>query len=184
MRGRRPAPSVDDMPTASSDTRSTGRERVDVTVTTRFGFPLDAGYDYIADVRRWPEYWPGLVSVAPGARWSQPGDTVDLTLKLLGRPRELELTLTRIVPYELIAYTSIQRGLPAASHERQFAAAPGGFDYRFLVGFEPRPGLHAPLDRLLLPRAVERAGRRTVETLERRFAERRDLPAHDARSSR
>lgn len=140
-------------------------------ISRRFAFPLHDGYDYITDVARWPEYWPGLIRVAPGSRWAQPGDRARLTMKLLGRPTQLEMTLSRIEPYRLIEYTSLQPGLPAARHERHFTEASEGFDYRIVIELEPRGGLRGGFDRLAVGRAVERAGRRTVENLEQRFAE-------------
>jgi uncharacterized protein YndB with AHSA1/START domain len=140
-------------------------------ISRRFAFPLHDGYDYITDIARWPEYWPGLISVAPGSHWARPGDSARLTMKLLGRPTALEMTLSRIEPYRLIEYTSLQPGLPAARHERHFAEAVEGFDYRIVIELEPRSGLRGVVDRLAVGRAVERAARRTVENLELRFAE-------------
>ena len=144
---------------------------VTITVSTRFTFPLRDGYDYITDLRCWPQYWPNLMRVAPGSRWSQPGDTAWLTLKLLGRPTELAMTLSRVVPYRLVEYTSVQSGLPAATHERHFAEDPAGFAYRIVVDLEPRSGIWRPYDRLVVPRAVKRVAEQTVRNLERRFAE-------------
>lgn len=61
-----------------------------LAISRHFAFPLRLGYDYITDLGRWPEYWPGLIRVEPGSRWSQPGDTARLTLRLLGvRPEEV-----------------------------------------------------------------------------------------------
>jgi hypothetical protein len=142
-----------------------------VAVSRRFAFPLREGYDYITDPARWPEYWPNLIGVAPDSRWSQPGDVARLTVKLLGRRTELEMTLSRIEPCRLVEYTSVQHNLPAAKHERHFAAAPAGFSYRIAVHFEPRSGLRRPLDGFVIARAVERAARQTVDNLERRFAD-------------
>ena len=85
---------------------------VRIAVDRQYGIPLRDGYDYITDPERWPEYWPNLIRVAPGARWSAPGDVARLTMKLLGRATELEMTLARIEPYRLVEYTSRQRGLP------------------------------------------------------------------------
>ena len=140
-------------------------------ISRRFAFPLHDGYDYITDIARWPEYWPGLIRVAPGSRWARSGDRARLTVKLLGRPAELDMTLSRVEPYRLIEYTSLQPGLPAATHERHFAAAGEGFDYRIVIDLEPRRGLHRVFDRLAVRRAVDRAARQTVENLEQRFAE-------------
>jgi len=147
---------------------------VRVTAGRHFDFPLDAGFDYITDLRHWPEYWPNLIRLAPESRWSEPGDTARLTLKLAGRPTELEMTLERIVPNRLVEYSSIQRGLPAARHERHFAGEREGFGYRIVVELEPRAGVRWPFDRLVVPRVVERTARQTLDNLERRFAE---LPA-------
>jgi Polyketide cyclase / dehydrase and lipid transport len=146
-------------------------EPLRVSIARRFAFPLDDGYEYITNLERWPEYWPGLIGLDPASRWSQPGDTARLTLRLLGRPTELVMTLSRIIPYRLVEYTSEQRGLPPASHERHFAEDRAGFTYRIAVELEPRSGLRRPFDRLVVPRAVERAARATLDNLERRFAE-------------
>ena len=103
---------------------------VRVELSHRFATPLQSGFDYITDIDNWPEYWPGLVRVAPGSRWATPGDTATLAMRLLGREVELVLTLRELEPYKVVAYTSVQEGLPEARHERHFAAAAGGFDYR------------------------------------------------------
>ena len=137
-----------------------------VELAHRFATPLEPGFDYITDIDNWPDYWPGLVRIEPGSRWASPGDTAALVLRLLGREVELALTLTGLEPRRLVTYTSVQKGLPDARHERHFAAADGGFDYRIVVEYEPRSGLRGLLDRLVLRRAVARAMRRTVANLE------------------
>ena len=154
----------------------TARSVPSMTVSRRFAFPLREGYEFITDPACWPQYWPNLISVAPESRWSEPGDSARLTLKLLGRPTELVMTLSRIEPYRLVEYSSVQQGLPAASHQRLFAEAEGGFDYRIVVELERRSGLCRPFDRVIVARAVERVARQTVENLERRFAELRRTP--------
>jgi Polyketide cyclase / dehydrase and lipid transport len=150
---------------------SPAAEPLRVSIARRFAFPLNDGYDYITSLERWPEYWPNLIGLDPESRWSQPGDIARLTLRLLGRPTELVMTLSRIIPYRLVEYTSEQRGLPPATHERHFAEDGAGFAYRIVVELEPRSGLRQPFDRLVVRRAVERAARATLDNLERRFAE-------------
>jgi hypothetical protein len=102
-----------------------------------------------------------------------------VTLRLLGRPTELAMTLSRIEPYRLIEYTSLQRGLPAARHERHFAGDRAGFSYRIVIELQPRNGVRAAFDRLIVRRAVERAARQTADNLERRFAELTQRSLHD-----
>jgi len=138
-------------------------------VSRWFAFPLRHGFDYISDIDCWPDYWPNLVRVAPNSRWAQAGDRAAVTLKLLGRATELEMTLSRIEPYRLIEYTSVQRALPAAWHERHFAENRTGFDYR-IVADHGRP----------------RARTRRRQLRRRRLAVRRDAVsrhASDASSS-
>ena len=146
---------------------------VRIEVNQRFGVSLRQGFDYITDPVNWPEYWPDLVRIEPGSRWQEPGDQARLVLRLLGRPVELIMTLRRIAPYRAVEYTSVQRGLPDAQHERYFEEANGELAYRIVVSFYPRPGWRSVFDRLLVRRAIARAARTTVANLDRRFREAR-----------
>ena len=139
-------------------------------VTHRFAIPLRDGFDYIAEPRNWPEYWPGLLRVRPGSLWRAPGDHSRVVMRLLGRNVELEMTLRTFDRYRLVEYTSTQTGLPNARHERGFSAAGDGFEYHLVVEFEPRAGLRGAFDRQLVRRQVERTMQRTVTNLERVFA--------------
>jgi hypothetical protein len=138
-------------------------------LTRAFPVPLREGFDYIVDPGNWPAYCPGLIRVQPGARWREPGDRTGVVMRLLGRPVELEMTLRVFDAYRLLEYDSVQRGLPEVRHERGFAAAGEGFEYRLAVEFEPRAGLRGAIDRRLVRRAVERALRRTLANLETQF---------------
>ena len=141
-------------------------------LTQRFPVPLHDGFDYIVDPGNWPAYWPDLIRVQPGSRWQAPGDRARVVMRLLGRPVELEMTLRAFDPYRLVEYDSVQRGLPDVRHERGFAAAGDGFEYRLAVEFEPRAGLRGAFDRRLVRRGVERALRRTLANLETQFSDR------------
>jgi hypothetical protein len=140
-----------------------------VELTHHFASPLRDGFDYITEPRNWPEYWPGLIRVEPGSRWQAPGDRARVTMRLLGRAVALEMTLRTFAPCELVEYTSVQRGLPDARHERAFSAAGDGFDYRLAVEFVPRASLRGVLDRVVLRRAIERTLQRTVANLDGRL---------------
>ena len=140
-----------------------------VELTHRFAVPLRDGFDYIVDPRNWPEYWPGLIRVDPASRWQAPGDRARVVMRLLGRRVELEMTLRTFDPYRLVEYTSVQRGLPDARHERGFTDAGDRFDYRLAVEFDPRAGARGVVDRRLVRRAVARTLQRTVGNLEERL---------------
>jgi hypothetical protein len=114
----------------------------------------------------WPTFWPGYVRLEEGSRWGAAGDTARLVTRLLGRERELTMTVTTFEPNRLVTHTSTQPGLPDARHERHFEAEDGGFRYRLVVEYEPRSGLAGVVDRTLLPRGIRRAFRQTFAALE------------------
>jgi hypothetical protein len=146
---------------------------VRIAARRRFDIPLREGFDYVTDPGNWPQFWPDLVRLEPGSRWRAPGDRARLVLRLLGRPVELELTLRRLDPCRAVHYTSVQRGLPDAQHERHFADAGGGLAYQIVVSYQPRPGWRGLVDRHVVRRGVERAARKTLDNLDRRFSEAR-----------
>jgi hypothetical protein len=133
----------------------------------RFQVPVERGFAFITDLANWPTYWPGYVRLVPGSHWGAAGDTARLVTRLLGRERELVMTITTFEPNRLVAYRSTQDGLPDATHERVFTPVGDGFDYRLVVEYEPRPGLRGLFDRFALPRAIRRAFRATFRDLAR-----------------
>lgn len=130
-----------------------------------FGVTVEEGFAFITDPANWPRYWPGLVRVEQGSRWSEPGDQARVVTRLLGREVELHMTLRRFEPNRLVEYESRQRGLPDARHERHFATADGGFRYRLVVEYEPRSGLRGLYDRMLVRRGIERVLDETIANL-------------------
>jgi Polyketide cyclase / dehydrase and lipid transport len=132
-----------------------------------FGVSVEEGFAFVTDVANWPRYWPGLVRVESGSRWSEPGDEARVVTRLMGREVELHMTLRTFEPNTLVEYDSRQAGLPDARHERHFTPTDGGFRYRLVVDYEPRSGLRGGYDRVLVRRGIERALRETTENLER-----------------
>ena len=142
-----------------------------VEASHHYDVPVERGFAFVTDIANWPRFWPGYVRLEDDARWGSVGDTVRLVTRLLGRERVLTMRITAFEPNRLVTYTSTQPGLPDASHERHFEPLGGGFEYRLVVEYEPRPGIAGLFDRLLLPRGIERAFRRTFAALERDFSE-------------
>jgi Polyketide cyclase / dehydrase and lipid transport len=133
--------------------------------------PRDRAFAYITDPRNRPDYWPDLVAVEdPGqSRWRDPGDTMRLRMRLLGRETTLLMTLDRLEPGSLVTYGSVQPGLPDARHERHFEPSAGGFTYRLVVTYAARPGPAGWLDRTVVRRGIDRALRRTLDNLDGRL---------------
>jgi uncharacterized protein YndB with AHSA1/START domain len=143
---------------------------VRIEMQRRFPVSIEEGFDYITDPARWPEYWPRFVRLDPSSRWRSPGDRARITLRMLGRDVELDMTLGRIEPRRLVEYTSEQRGLPGARHSRSFEDADGELDYRVAVEYSPRPGWRGVLDRTVVRRAIARSVDETMANLGRLFA--------------
>jgi uncharacterized protein YndB with AHSA1/START domain len=133
----------------------------------RYDVPVEHGFAFITDTANWSRFWPGYVRLEPGSSWGRSGDTAVLVTRLLGRERELTMTITEFEPNRLVTYTSTQRGLPDARHERHFEPDGDGFRYRLVVEYEPRGGVSGILDRTLLPRGITRAFAATFAALER-----------------
>lgn len=136
-----------------------------------FPVPVTRAFAYITALDNWKDYWPDFVRIQglSTARWRRPGDTVTVAVKLLNRERELHLRLQAYDPDTLVTYLSRQKGLPDAFHQRRFRAVPGGFEYRLVVDYLPRPGIAGLFDRSLLRGAITRALNKTIRNLDTAF---------------
>jgi uncharacterized protein YndB with AHSA1/START domain len=137
-----------------------------VEAAHRYDVPVEQGFAYITNPANWSTFWPGFVRLEEGSRWGARGDTARLVTRLVGRERELSMTITAFEPNRLVTYTSTQPGLPDAYHERRFEPDGDGFVYRLVVEYEPRGGIPGVFDRVLLARVIRRAFERTFLALE------------------
>ena len=64
----------------------------------RYDVPVERSVAFITDTANWPSFWPGYVRLEEGSRWGAPGDTARLITRLLGRERELTMTITEFEP--------------------------------------------------------------------------------------
>jgi len=135
----------------------------------RYDLPVERGFAFITDTANWSRFWPGYVRLEQGSRWGASGDTARLVTRLLGRERELTMTIKTFEPNRLVTYTSTQPGLPDAYHERNFEPDGDGFVYRLVVEYEPRGGIAGLFDRVLLRRGIRRAFGDTFSALEHEF---------------
>ena len=86
-----------------------------VEAAHRYDVPVERGFAFITDTANWSKFWPGYVRLEEGSSWGAPGDTARLMTRLLGRERELTMTITAFEPNRLVTYTSTQPGLPTPS---------------------------------------------------------------------
>jgi uncharacterized protein YndB with AHSA1/START domain len=137
-----------------------------VEAAYRYDVPAARGFAFITDTANWPSFWPGYVRLEEGSRWGASGDTARLVTRLLGRERELAMTIEDFQPNRLVTYTSTQPGLPDAHHERHFEPDGDGFVYRLVVDYEPRDGVGGLLDRIVIARGIRRAFQQTFAALD------------------
>ncbi len=149
--------------------KKTAGSFIRIEVERRFEVSVREGFDYITEPANWPEYWPRFVRLDPASRWRDRGDRARLTLRMLGRDVELDMTLARREPCRVVEYTSEQRGIPAARHWRHFDDAGGHLAYRITIEYPPRAGWRGVLDRTLVRAAIARTARETMDNLQRRF---------------
>jgi uncharacterized protein YndB with AHSA1/START domain len=140
-----------------------------ISASRRYDVPAERVFAFVTNTDNWSEFWPGYVRLQPGSRWNVSGDEARLVIRLLGRERELTLTLTTFEPNRLVAYTSTQPGLPDAHHERRFERDADRLVYRLVVEYEPRRWIAWIFDAMLLPRAIRRAFEHTLTALEQEF---------------
>ena len=141
-----------------------------VEAAHRYDATVERGFAFITNTANWSTFWPGYVRLEEDSHWGAPGDTARLVTRLLGRERELVMTIKAFEPNRLVTYTSTQPGLPDAYHERHFEPDGDGFVYRLVVEYEPRAGVAGLSDRVLLARGIRRAFDSTFAALERELA--------------
>jgi hypothetical protein len=145
--------------------------RVRVEDSHRYSIPVERGFAFITDPANWPTFWPDFVRLDSGSSWGKSGDEARLVTRLLGRDRELSMTIIDFERDRLVTYKSSQPGLPDARHERHFERDDDGFVYRLVVEYEPRAGFAGMFDRTLLRRGIRRAFGKTFAALERELSE-------------
>jgi ribosome-associated toxin RatA of RatAB toxin-antitoxin module len=144
-------------------------ERIEVSRV----FPVSPAeaFAYVTDMGNWPSFLPGFVRIedAACAQWGKVGDRVMVVVRLFGREAKLDMELEEFQEGERVKFVLRQAGLPKARHERHFQAKPGGCECRFVVVFEPRPGIAALYDRLLVKWGITTALRRGLDALDSAF---------------
>jgi hypothetical protein len=138
------------------------RRVVRIEVEHRFGVSVHDGFEYRTEPANWPAYWPRFVRLDRGPRWHARGDRARITVRMLGREVDLEMTLARFEHRRLVEYTSEQHGLPAARHWRHFQEDDGGFAYRIVIEYFPGAGWRGLLDRTLVRQAITDTARETI----------------------
>ena len=143
-------------------------------LTRTFPVPLKKGFDYTDDFKIWPSWYAGMTHIIEPetGEWAAPGDRVRFGYKLLGRHLEGVSILEERVDGEMARFRTEVPGLPVFHFEYRFAAA-GSEAFVLKVTMEseePTSFFGKTIDRMLLPKVVERDLARSIENLDDIFS--------------
>ncbi len=142
-------------------------------MTRTFPVPLKRGFDYMDDFRTWPDWYSNMIEILEPekGRWQTPGDEVRFAYRLLGRRLEGRAILDEYREAELVRFHTEVPGIPVVHCDYHYSAA-GQEAFTLKVGLEteePTSFFGKAIDRMLLPIALERDLRHSLENLDTIF---------------
>jgi hypothetical protein len=142
-----------------------------VTNSRRYSVSRSAAFSYLTNPTTWPDYYSGVVAVTEPAQFGKPGDTVDITYSLLGRRVEASVTVDEIRDGEMIRHTAVVPGLPDVHQTWTYRDAGDGLLLEASLTTEEATSFFGrAIDRLVIPRALQRDIDRTLGKLEDVFS--------------
>jgi len=144
-------------------------------VSRTFPIPLKKGFDYIDDFRLWPDWYTGITKIVEPetGTWMEPGDSVKFHYRMLGRRMDGVLTLDERLPGELVRMHSEILGLPNVHFDYHYkSTGPEAFTLKIVMEVDeeqPVAFFGKVLDKLLLPRTLERDLKHSLDHLEEIF---------------
>ena len=144
-----------------------------VTKSRRYRVERNEAFAYLTNPNTWPDYYSGIIQIndADSATFEQVGDTVSFTYSLLGRRLEGRATIDEIREGELVRHTATIPGLPDVLQTWEYRDADSGFSLEVTMTTEESTSfLDKTIDRLVIPRALQRDVERTLDKLEDVFA--------------
>lgn len=143
-------------------------------LTRTFKMELKKGFDYIDDFNLWPSWYAGMTHIIEPeiGMWNAPGDEVRFGYKLLGRKLEGIAILEEFKEAKLVRFRTEVPGLPVfhfAYHYEEVGTE--AFMMRVhMESEEPTSFFGKTIDRMLLPKIVERDLATSLENLDAIFS--------------
>ena len=142
-------------------------------MTRTFPVPRKQGWDYAEDFHTWPEWLDVAVVDPESSSWEQPGDTVQVTSRMLGLRFQGSLTLEERVVPEKSRTLWHWRGSPDFHIEQHYEeAGPGAFTIRVVAYVDDaasRQGKIAAWVMTNVPFMMRRQLKATFDRLDWRF---------------
>jgi hypothetical protein len=130
---------------------------------------MKKGWDYINDFRRWPDFYAGVDHIIDpySCAWNAVGESVRFAYRLLGRSIEGVATIDTRDEGLLVIFTTRIPALPDVIQEWHYTDLDDHFILRVVLETEGATSFMGRLiDGTLLPRALEKDLRRTMDNLE------------------
>lgn len=134
-------------------------------------FPGDAkeAFDYLNDFRTWPEWYTGMIELIEPAKaaWAASGDRVKFAYRILGRRVEVECRLDELRPAEYVKLTATIPMVGDVKQEWIYDDSEEGFFTLKAVmeTDEPTSFFGRAVDKMVIPRVLERDWRHTLDHL-------------------
>jgi len=142
-----------------------------VTNKRRYSVSRKEAFSYLTNPNTWPDYYSGVVDVAEPASFDKAGDSVDITYSLLGRRVHATVTIDEIRDGEMIRHTAVVPGLPDVHQTWTYLDAGDGLALEATLTTEGASSFFGKaIDRLVVPRALQRDVERTLDKLDDVFA--------------
>lgn len=142
-------------------------------MTHVYPIPLKKAFHLVADFKRWPDWYAGMTEILEPEKghWAAPGDKVRFAYRLLGRRVEGEAILEEFKELELVAFRTEVPGLPVVHFVYRHAEkSPEAFNLTVAMETEePTSFFGKAIDKMLLPKVLERDLRHSLENLETMF---------------
>ncbi|MDH5371926.1 MAG: hypothetical protein OEX97_03175 [Acidimicrobiia bacterium] len=144
-------------------------------ITKTYPVPLKAGFDYIDDFKMWPDWYVGMTEIIEPevGQWIFAGDTVKFLYRLLGRQVQGVAMLDEKRDGVLARFHSEVPGLPRVHFEYHYMTA-GDQAFMLKVVLETKEEeltsfFGKVIDRMMLPRVLERDLKGSLDNLEEIF---------------
>jgi hypothetical protein len=145
-----------------------------VELSREFPIPLKQGYDYLMDPNLFSAWRVGMIEILDPQQpaWNTPGDRFRFAYRLLGRRVEGECVLEELKEAALVRFTATLPGLPTVHEAWHYRPIDDdSFELKSVQETEEATNFFGKVvDRTLLPRAIERDLRRTLDNLEDIFS--------------
>ena len=138
------------------------------TVEMSREFPVERKelWDRLTDPENLPAFYNNVIDASSG-RFTEVGDTIEMTYRLLGRNSAGTVTLIEVEPGERIRFRGEVPGVPPVEHEWVYRDTDDGtqVDVR-MESVEVDSWLGRSLDRFLIPRQLEKDLERSLDNIE------------------